>query len=309
MAITTGPTDLPAGTVNVGEAAHIYGAHPGSARYDPKMVSSARSDITNAIWLCGNCHKLIDDDEARFPAGILFEWVKQHELEIGRMIGKAGAEARRRYEVRYLEEFGRISYRAERLLIEKSDNWEYRLTAEMLRYEMSPVLQRWRALQRGLYMLPAVPVPASEFFRWTSLRMAEIRGIARAFGELMNVEFGRSWGDRSLPKSSGDASEIVATTRLFAEMCRSALVWEETVQFAKVDDIFSEMLSLLAGVAGYLIDEAAKVPAFLSEILTEDPKAGEHRLSIVLGLPEGWAEKLDNAGERALQAYDAEFGR
>lgn len=58
-AITSGPSDDRAGSVNVGEAAHIYGAHPGSARYEELMDSVDRSDITNAIWLCGNCHKLV----------------------------------------------------------------------------------------------------------------------------------------------------------------------------------------------------------------------------------------------------------
>ncbi|WP_328590120.1 HNH endonuclease [Paraburkholderia acidicola] len=58
-AVTSGQTDDPYSAVNVGEAAHIYGAHPGSARYDPRMTSDERSAISNAIWLCSNCHKLV----------------------------------------------------------------------------------------------------------------------------------------------------------------------------------------------------------------------------------------------------------
>jgi hypothetical protein len=71
-AITSGPSMKRSGTVNVGEAAHIFGAHPGSARYDPAMTSVERADLTNAIWLCNNCHKLIDDDPLRYrPAYFL----------------------------------------------------------------------------------------------------------------------------------------------------------------------------------------------------------------------------------------------
>jgi hypothetical protein len=141
-AITSGPADAPDGSVNVGEAAHIYGANFGSARYDPDMASVDRSAITNAIWLCGNCHKLVDDDPAKYPAGLLFEWQKEHERRIAEQVGKVAAEVRQRYEKRHLEEFGRLSYLAERLIVEKGEYWEYLLTAEVLRYEIAPVIRR-----------------------------------------------------------------------------------------------------------------------------------------------------------------------
>ena len=130
-AITSGPTDEPDGAVNVGEAAHIYGANPGSARYDSDMGSADRSAITNAVWLCGNCHKLVDDDPGKYPAGLLFEWQREHERRISEQVGKASAEIRQRYEKRHLEEFGRLSYLAERLILEKDAYWEYLLTAEV----------------------------------------------------------------------------------------------------------------------------------------------------------------------------------
>ena len=94
-ALTSGPADDPTGSVNVGEAAHIYGANPGSARYDPAMKSADRSSITNAIWLCGNCHKLIDDDPITYPADLLFVWQRNHQQWIAARVGKAGAELRR----------------------------------------------------------------------------------------------------------------------------------------------------------------------------------------------------------------------
>lgn len=118
-AVTSGPTDDPNSAINVGEAAHIYGANPGSARYDPEMTSAERSAITNAIWLCSNCHKLVDDDPLRYPAGLMFEWQRAHESRIAEQVGKAAAEIRHRYERRHLEEFGRLSYLAERIILEK----------------------------------------------------------------------------------------------------------------------------------------------------------------------------------------------
>jgi len=299
-AITSGPSDKPTASVNVGEAAHIYGAHPGSARFDEQMASTARSDIANAIWLCGNCHKLIDDDASGYPAGLLFEWVKQHEGEVASHVGKAGAVARRRYEDRHLEEFGKLSYRAERILTEKPDLWEYRLTEEVLRYEMAPVLQRWAALQRGLYMKPLQMLPKQEFLPWLMSRQAEIQAIVAAFTSLMNNEFSRAWGE---PGIAGNEQDIIYTCRLFAEMCQSALTWEETLRFAAVRGPFRDVLKLYIGIAGNLIEEAAKLPAWLADTFGQENLSGEQRLSLVLTLPDDWAPAVEAAIGKAEQAY------
>ena len=297
-ALTSGPTEDPSSAINVGEAAHIYGANPGSARYDPAMASADRSAITNAVWLCGNCHKMVDDDEARYPAGLLFEWQKNHENRIAEQVGKAGAELRQRYEARHLEEFGRLSYLAERLIVEKGDHWEYQLTAEVLRFEMAPILRRWDALKRGLYMKPAVRVPLRDFGSWLSDRMDEAKNIVRAFSELMNHEFQKSWGE---PGVAGNDIDIVSTSRLFAEMCASALTWEETVRFVITHESFREVAMLLRGTVGGMIDEAARVPKFMAETFNSEIAAGTHTLKITIALPEGWNEKLEEALQRATE--------
>lgn len=298
-AITSGPSGNPGESVNVGEAAHIYGANPGSARYESTMISADRSAITNAIWLCGNCHKLVDDDPSRFPAGLLFEWQRNHEQRISELVGKAGADARRRYENRHMEEFGRISYLAERIILEKPDYWEFRLTAEVLRFEMAPILRRWHALKRGLYMKSSERVGNMETIPWVLDKLAEIQDIARAFGELTNVEFDRSWGE---PGVTGSDIEIVSTCRLFAEMCESAIAWEESVRFIRVHDLFQEIRDLFIGIAGSMIDEAAKIPAFLAESLGESPTPGKYALTLTLSLPDGWNEAIDAALANATEA-------
>ena len=295
-AITSGPADAPTGSVNVGEAAHIYGASPGSARYDGAMPSSDRSAITNAIWLCRNCHKLVDDDPDRFPFGLLFEWQRNHEHCIAELVGKSGAEVRRRYEERHLEEFGRLSYIAQRIILEKGQFWEYRLTTETLRFEMTPVLRRWDALKRGLYMKPSERIGQRESMAWILNRLAEVQRIAHAFQELMNVEFARAWG---APGIAGSDIEIVSVCRLYTEMCESALAWEEAVRFIAMEKAFEEIQQLFVGIAGGLIEEAAKVPKFLAESIGDNPQPGEYNLSLNPTLPEGWEEDISAALKRA----------
>ncbi len=63
-----------------GEAAHIYGANPGSARYLASMTSEERSDISNGIWLCALCATKIDKDEKRYPVSELQHWKAQREF-------------------------------------------------------------------------------------------------------------------------------------------------------------------------------------------------------------------------------------
>lgn len=298
-AITSGPTDDPNNAINVGEAAHIYGANPGSARYDPKMTSSERSAIANAIWLCSNCHKLIDDDPLKYPAGLMFEWQRAHESRVAEQLGKASAEIRQRYERRHLEELGRLSYLAERIILEKGSFWEFRLTAEILRHEMFPILQRWSALQRGLYIKPTTRIETAEFMIWLSDRMRELEQLVAAFSALINSELGRAWRE---PGVAGSDVEIVSACRLIAEMCGSALAWEENVRFSRVDEPFSEIHGLLGGAAADFFEQAKKIPEFLSNLVDQKPVSGNYELKLALGLPNGFVENIDVATKRAVSA-------
>ena len=298
-AITSGPSDLPEASVNVGEAAHIFGAQHGSARYSPEMSSAERSAISNGIWLCSNCHKLIDNDPQKYPPGLLFEWQRDHERSISERVGKAASEARRRYENRHLEEFGRLSYLSERLILEKGDYWEYLLTAEVLRHEMAPVVQRWNALKRGLYVKPAVRIERGQFFSWASAHMGEIGLIVHAFEELTNTELKRSWGE---PGVAGNDLDIVTTCRLYAEVCKSTLAWEESVRFVSMDDVFMEIRDLLVGIAGEIIEKAERIPTFISETIAERPTSGRYELVLTIGLPDGWTSAVSAALKRVAKA-------
>jgi len=71
---TTGPHTNPRKAINVGVAAHIAAAAHGGPRYDASMSQVDRSSIQNGIWLCQNCAKLIDNDEARYTAPLLCQW-------------------------------------------------------------------------------------------------------------------------------------------------------------------------------------------------------------------------------------------
>lgn len=86
---TSGPQSDPNKSLNVGVAAHITAAAPGGPRYEPTITSQKRSDISNGIWLCQTCAKLVDNDATRFTATVLRSWKSQAEEDAFHQIGKS----------------------------------------------------------------------------------------------------------------------------------------------------------------------------------------------------------------------------
>lgn len=87
-ATTSGPQEDPTKALNIGVAAHITAASPGGARYDDGLTPEQRKDARNGIWLCQNCAKLVDNDEAQFPVEYLRAWKTVREIEARMSIGQ-----------------------------------------------------------------------------------------------------------------------------------------------------------------------------------------------------------------------------
>ena len=87
---TSGPQLDPAKALNVGVAAHISAASPGGPRYNPSLTAAERINPNNAIWLCQNCAKLVDNDVGRYSVTLLKKWKRDAEnmalLRIGRTL-------------------------------------------------------------------------------------------------------------------------------------------------------------------------------------------------------------------------------
>jgi len=85
---TSGPQADPARALNLGVVAHITAASPGGPRYDPALTSEQRSSAENAIWLCQNCAKLVDNDPTQFTVDLMRDWKRRVEEEALCHIGK-----------------------------------------------------------------------------------------------------------------------------------------------------------------------------------------------------------------------------
>lgn len=78
-ASTAGPHLDPEKYVLNGEAAHIHSASERGPRYNKNLSLEEVSSIENGIWLCCNCHTIVDPDHGRYTAEELKEWKKQAE--------------------------------------------------------------------------------------------------------------------------------------------------------------------------------------------------------------------------------------
>jgi hypothetical protein len=85
--LTFGPQINSEKSINIGVAAHIEGAAPNSARYNPNQSKEERSSINNGIWLCQNCAKKIDNDENKYTKELLILWKSQAEDRAKSAIG------------------------------------------------------------------------------------------------------------------------------------------------------------------------------------------------------------------------------
>ncbi|HIE5512350.1 hypothetical protein R1L06_04315 [Stenotrophomonas sp. C4297] len=87
LRLTAGPSLAGAALrVKIGEAAHIIGENPGSARHQP-LGDSVLNDVTNAIWLCASCHAEIDKNKGvDHSESLLRQWKSDIEARIAAIL-------------------------------------------------------------------------------------------------------------------------------------------------------------------------------------------------------------------------------
>lgn len=76
-------------TTLIGEAAHIRAASSGAggARFDNTMSHEERKSIDNGIWLCKNCHRMIDREPEKYSVEILERWKAETEEYASKGLG------------------------------------------------------------------------------------------------------------------------------------------------------------------------------------------------------------------------------
>ncbi|RZT38399.1 hypothetical protein EV147_2866 [Cupriavidus agavae] len=77
---TSGPHEESCRAVNIGVASHITAAAVCGPRYENSLSPSQRAGISNGIWLCQVCAKLVDSDVMRYTSEVLYSWKREAEF-------------------------------------------------------------------------------------------------------------------------------------------------------------------------------------------------------------------------------------
>lgn len=293
---TVGPNSDPNKSTLIGEAAHIYGARRNSKRYRDEMTDSARAEITNAIWLCRNCHKLIDTDEIKYSSNLLFAWRETHEKFVQQELGNATDKLIFQIDDSDLSILKNCPPIIRRIVIDKPEGWEWSLTAELMRYFNSPVIQQLNDLHDGLYVRPLEQVCEEEIFSWVDLRLSEISSLANPLEGLFE-RLTKSWGALG---ESGNVEKIYHICSLISDYLKGILEIEEKIYFVKVNSEFIGLVELLKGYSKSLIEQIADFPKYLDEtlaqVLNDKEITAENPAkitkTITFQLPKNWEKKF-----------------
>lgn len=307
---TVGPNSDPEKSVTIGEAAHICGARPGSKRYQPGMTDSARAAITNGIWLCRNCHKKVDADAETSRTDILYSWREQHEKYVLSELGSSVDRIRGEKQTAELRDFESYPPIVRRIILDKPGGWEWRLTAELLRYLNQRSLRRLRDIHNGLWLGNQEHVANDIALGWVQDRMTEMSRLIQPFANLLEP-LNRSWG---APGESGCADEIHHICGLLRDSLCQVVKFEERLCCANLPEELQDTLLLLRGVVGNQVAKIAEIPKHLDEIVTIAESLGEGTTNeapltiektITLELPKGWPRRITREFRRATRRMKA----
>lgn len=259
---TVGPHSEEDKSVDVGEAAHIRGAQPGSKRFDPTMTSVERSSITNGIWLCRTCAKLIDSDERKYTVEILYEWKRNHESRIEQSLSSSGWQ--RTIREKSVHFFEKESAAALQIAIDQPENWEYLLTVELLRHKLGSIKRDFDELKRGLLFRPMKSLSSKEqFLLWLQDKLVDLENLIHFLSVSATEELMSAWGKFG---TSGDALEILRATNKIAEGCNGLLDWEIDLNFTRFPDGFESIKAIMAGWTYNFRSEMDRIPDEIKKI-------------------------------------------
>lgn len=295
-AATVGPNTAPDKSTLIGEAAHIHGARSQSKRYISDMTDSVRAEITNGIWLCRNCHKLIDTDETRFSSSVLFSWRKQHEEFVLSELGNSTDKIHFKQQSSLLKKFEDCPPVVYRIIFDKPNGWEWRLAAELMRYFNKLIFRKIKDLHQGLYVQHRTHISEDNIQEWVEKKLNEMSALVSPITKLLESlthSFGKSG-------EAGNIEEIYHICTLIREYLERILEFEETLYFANVPKKAEKALGLLKGCLSSQMQKLESIPVSLDEVVAlldtnhggtrEKPLVIEKTISIEL--PDGWEKKM-----------------
>ena len=295
---TIGPNKDKNKSTLIGEAAHIYGAREGSKRYVINMNNLARAEITNAIWLCRNCHKKIDSDDKRYSANLLFSWRNMHEEYIGNELGNISDKIVYKESNAKIEAFHNYPQIIKRIIIDEPVGWEWRLASELLSHLNKSKFRKLQNLNDKLYTRPLTRIEKNNFLDWVRFKNAEIGNLIPPFEGLLQ-HLTLSFGELG---TKGDIDEIHHICMLISDYIEQIIIFEESLHFVHVPKEYIRIIDLFKNCMGSQALKLKEIPTWLNDAVEEaitrksqniiEPKT--IKKVIQLDMPLNWSLRIQN---------------
>ena len=181
-----------------------------------------------------------------------------------------------------------------RIVIDKPETWEWRLTAELMRHLNKPVFRQLNDLRNGYYSKPGEHVQDDYLLEWINERMNEfpilIDPPAKLIGQLNSA-----W-------EKENAEEILHICQLLKDSLIRIVEQEERVHFAIFPEELERLHNLLKNTLGAQADHFSEIPDALDGVVAlvggnhggteENPTIVEK--TIEFELPDNWVDDADS---------------
>jgi hypothetical protein len=297
--VTSGPHSNPNDFVNIGVAAHIKGARKGSNnRYDETMSDIARGDISNGIWLCQTCSKLIDSDASKFTVDLLYAWRNAHEESTSLKV--SGSKWKEITTNKLLRGFELESTTAQQLILDKPKHWTHLLTSEMLKYKLGKIAREYDSLRRGTTYRPTIVLrDTAEVQRWIMGKMDDLIHLVDMMKEAATNDLIKAANDTENPNSADD---IKYTTDILGKAAQALFEWDASVKFTNLPNELTHAQEIMEQWGEPLFHALLKIPHSLDQILENPSKSGTHTITITFEPPHN-SKEVNKEIQRFLQTH------
>jgi len=183
-----------------------------------------------------------------------------------------------------------------RIIIDKPYAWEYRLTAELMRFLNDPLYRKLNDLKARLYLKSSENIHADNFTNWIQDRISDMTRIVDPAAGLLN-QLTKSWGK---PGEPGDVNEIHHVCILIKEYLLHVIAFEERIHFANVPEKYEKLTSLFENLIGSQVEKFSCIPSDLDDIVSLSEKREKNESfkpierELVFELPENWQKEFND---------------
>ncbi|WP_313001933.1 nucleotide-binding protein [Chryseobacterium gleum] len=172
------------------------------------------------------------------------------------------------------------------IVLSKNNDWEFKLTAELLKNRLKDINNDYLKLESNLYFKRTTNLDSREYATFISERFTDYSKLLKIFLHAFNVELKAAMGEVGVP---GDPHGIKASIDKIKEVCIHFFEWEADVQsvIPPEGDGMELIPMYLKGWTRVIFDEMNQFPGLIYSKIT--PEALEENNYVV-----DLAIKLDN---------------